>query len=60
LEYFISTKICPNAVCTPLDDNLMPIYGDSEHMTASFVKSKVDVLDNFLKLLRGSLGNVEY
>jgi len=31
----------------------MPIYGDSEHMTASFVKSKVDVLDNFFKVTEG-------
>lgn len=45
-----SEKICPNAVCMPLDDNLIPIYKDSDHMTASFVKSKMDVLDKFFKV----------
>jgi len=34
----------------PLDDNLIPIYKDSDHMTASFVKSKMDVLDKFFKV----------
>jgi hypothetical protein len=45
-----SEKICPNAVCMPLDDNLIPIYKDSDHMTASFVKRKMDVLDKFFKV----------
>ena len=45
-----SEKICPNAVCMPLDDNLIPIYKDRDHMTASFVKSKMDVLDKFFKV----------
>ena len=45
-----SEKVCPNAVCMPLDDNLIPIYKDSDHMTASFVKSKMDVLDKFFKV----------
>ena len=47
-----SEKICPNTVCSSLDDNQIPIYKDSDHMTISFVKSKMDVLDKFFTITR--------
>jgi len=42
-----SEKICPNAICNALDNNLIPIYKDKDHMTSSFVKRNMDVLDEF-------------
>jgi peptidoglycan/LPS O-acetylase OafA/YrhL len=54
-----SEKICPNAVCNALDDNLIPIYKDGNHMTSSFVKNNMDVLDEFFVITRRLNESVE-
>jgi hypothetical protein len=40
----MSPRICPNGVCTGLHDNLV-MYRDSDHLTASFVRTLERDLD---------------
>ncbi|MNW03737.1 hypothetical protein D3C71_1997180 [compost metagenome] len=37
--------VCPREICTPLDDSGRPIYKDSHHMRAFYIKEKMGILD---------------
>jgi len=45
-----ATLICPNGICHSLNEEGKPIYKDSEHMRAFFVKEYMDVLDPYILL----------
>ncbi|MEG2631571.1 MAG: hypothetical protein RSB42_11930, partial [Comamonas sp.] len=37
--------VCPQGSCAPLDASGRPIYKDSHHMRAFFIREKMDILD---------------
>lgn len=37
--------VCPQGICAPLDASGRPIYKDSHHMRAFFIREKMDILD---------------
>jgi len=49
IEFVDPTKlICPNSLCSSINDKGEPLYKDNSHMRPFFVKEHMTILDPFI------------